>query len=90
MSVAVGTALSADPAAWSIGPRKMEIQALAIVSGDITATVTATSLSRVDYCVVCVGSLTLTAAPTYSGAVVSLAFTDPAASRFGTITLYGV
>lgn len=89
MTIAVGTALSADPASWSLGPFKVEIQAIAVVSGDTGATVTATQLSRVDFAVVCGGPVTLTAQPTYSGAVATLAFTDPAANRFLQVVLFG-
>lgn len=88
MSTAVGTALSASPAAWSQGPFKVEIQNVAAVSGDTGATVTAKSLQRVDFCTVG-GNCALTAAPTYSGTVATLAFTDPAANAFYTVTLYG-
>jgi hypothetical protein len=90
MSTAVGTSLSTTPISWSLGPKKVEIQTLAIVSGDTVGTITAAGLSRVDHAIVVVGSLVLTAAPTYSNAVVTLAFTDPAASLFGSIILIGV
>lgn len=89
MSIAVGAALSADPASWSLGPFKVEVQKLDIVSGDTGATVTAAALSRVDFAVVGGDCPTLTAQPTYSGAVVTLAFTDPAASKFASIILFG-
>lgn len=89
MSLAVGVALSADPAAWSVGPFKMEVQYINVISGDTGATVTAASLSRVDFCVVGGDGVVLTAQPTYSGAIATLAFTDPTANRFLQIILFG-
>lgn len=89
MTTAVNTALSADPAAWSTGPFKIEVVKLAIVSGDDAATITAAGLSRVDFAVVCGGPITLTAQPTYSGNTATLAFTDPAANRFVQVVLFG-
>lgn len=90
MTTAVGAALSAELArAFSIGFEKMEIQSVAVVSGDTGATITAKNLSRVDCALVTGGPVTLTAQPTYSGAVATLAFTDPAASAFLQIILLG-
>lgn len=90
MTTAVGSAITGELSRlMSIGYENMEVQTLAIISGDTVGTVTAKTLNRVDHAIVCVGSLTLTAAPTYSANVVTLAFTDPAANRFGSIILLG-
>lgn len=90
MTTAVGAALAAELArSQSIGFSKLEIQTVAVVSGDTAATVTANALSRVDAVLVCGGPVTLTAQPTVSGAVATLAFTDPAANRFLQVILLG-
>lgn len=89
MSTAVGTASALVPASWSLGPFKVEVQKIAVVSGDDSATITAAQLSTVDEAIVCGGPITLTAQPTISANVVTLAFTDPAANRFVKIILLG-
>lgn len=90
MTTAVGAALSGELSrAMSLGFENMEIQTVAVISGDTGATVTALRLARVDHAIVCGGPVTLTAQPTYSGNVVTLAFTDPAASRFVQVILLG-
>lgn len=91
MTTAIGAALVGELArAWSIGGgQRIEIQTVAVVSGDTGATVTAKQLSRVSQALVCGGPVTLTAQPTYSNAAVTLAFTDPAADRFLQIILIG-
>lgn len=73
----------------SLGPNKMQILNWTAASGDTSGTITADSLSRVDQ-VILSGAITLTAAPTYSGNVVTLAFTDPAADRWGQVICIGV
>lgn len=90
MTTAAGAALSGELArSMSIGFEKIEIQTIAVVSGDTGATVTAKTLSRVDCCLVTGGSIALTAQPTYSGSVATLAFTDPAANVFLQVVLLG-
>lgn len=58
------------------------------VSGDTSGTVTADGLSSAKH-IIMDGGLANTAAPTFSGNVVTLAFTDPAASRYGTLIVIG-
>lgn len=72
----------------SIGVKHIEIQEMPVVSGNVSATVTASSLSRVDYAIVI--GVTQTAYPTYAGAVVTLAFTDPVATLKCWVILFGV
>ena len=81
------TALSTEPRAISLGPIKMQILTFSAASADVSGTATADRLSRVDHCIV-VG-LTQTAAPTYSGNVITLAFADPADDVFGTLICFG-
>lgn len=80
--------LTAEPRAFSAGPVKMQLMTFSVASGDTSGTITADSLYRVDQ-VYLSGGLTLTAAPTYSGNAVTLAFVDPAATRYGTIMVVG-
>jgi hypothetical protein len=73
----------------SLGPNKMQILNWTAASGDESGTITASSLSQV-FQVILSGDLTLTAAPTYSGNVVTLAFANPGADRFGQVICIGV
>lgn len=73
---------------FSIGPLKAQVLTWTCVSGDTSGTITADNLIRAEH-VIMDGGLALTAAPTFSGNVVTLAFTDPAATRYGTIVVLG-
>jgi len=77
-----------EPRKFSWGPNMVQIMTWSAISGDTSGTVTAKSLSRADH-IILDGGLTLTAAPTYSGNAVTLAFTDPAASVYGTLLVIG-
>lgn len=80
--------VSSEPRSWSIGPLKMQIMTYTAVSGDVAGTITADALSSVQH-VILDGGLVLSAAPTFSGNVATIAFTDPVANRFGSIILLG-
>lgn len=80
------TALNYPSFAW--GPIKMQIMDMPIVSGNTSATATATRLSRVDYAILVAG-VTQTAVPTYSTNVATFTFTDPAATVKGQVLLFG-
>lgn len=67
---------------FSIGPVKRMHFTYTAVSGDTAGTITVPGLSQVLF-VQLDGGLTYSAAPTFSGNAVTLAFTDPAANRFG-------
>lgn len=90
MSVATSTvstkALTAG--STSIGPTKIEIHDIGIVSGNTSATATATRLHVVDYAIL-MADVTQTAVPTYSTNVATFTFTDPVATVKGTIILFG-
>lgn len=90
MSVATSTASTALGSAGkrSIGDVNMEIHDISMASGDTSATATAKALSRVDYAIL-VADVTQTAVPTYSGAVATFTFTDPAATVKGSVILLG-
>ncbi len=83
----VATASTADPRAQSIGPRKMQILTLVAQSADVSGTVTASNLYLAEQIIV--DGLKLTAAPTFSGNVVTLAFADPAAAIYATCIVMG-
>ena len=72
---------------WSQGPVKVQPLNLSVANGDTSGTVTANQLSSIVF--VQVSGLNLTAAPTFSGNVVTLAFADPLATRHGQIVVYG-
>lgn len=74
---------------FSIGPKKIQIMTFSAASADVSGTVTATALSRLEQVLVC-GSLTLTSAPTYATNVATLAFADPAATVYGSVVCIGV
>lgn len=77
-----------EPRAFSIGAKKVQILTWSAVSGDTTGTVTSDSLDKIDHIVID-GNLAMSAAPTFSANVATLAFADPVASVFGTLILIG-
>ena len=79
--------LTAEPRSFSIGPVKKQVLTFSVANGDTTGTVTADGMSTLDH-IHCIG-LALTAAPTYSGNVATLAFVDPAATRYGSFICMG-
>lgn len=72
---------------FSIGPVKVQKKTISAESGDTSGDVTFDSLTSIDH--VEVEGLVLSAAVTMSGNVATLAFTDPAATVYGTISAYG-
>lgn len=82
------TASTSEPRSFSLGPVKIQILTYSVASADTSGTITATSLSQAQH-VILDGGLELTSAPTFSGNVVTLAFTDPAATRYGTAIVIG-
>ena len=79
---------TSEPRAFSIGPVKMQILTFSVASGDTSGTITADALTSASS-VFLSGGLTLTAAPTFSGNVVTIAFVNPAATRYGSILVMG-
>lgn len=69
--------LAAEPASFSIGPRKIQIVRMAANSGDTSGTITADNLRVVEQ-VIAPSAMKFTAAKTYSGNVATLAFMVPA------------
>lgn len=81
------SSLSAEPRAFSVGPLCQQLITFTVANGDTTGTVTCDSLREVVFCQV--SGITMTAAPTFSGNVITLAFVDPAATRHGQLIAYG-
>lgn len=83
----VATVVAAEPRSHSVGPWKVQYFNFSLASGDTSGTITADRLVSAQHVVV--HGVGLTAAPTFSGNVVTLAFADPAATRFGMAIVYG-
>lgn len=84
------TLSTAEPRAISVGPVKYAIYTYSVASGDTSGTLTALPMQdRISHIIVD-GGLQLTSAPTFSGNVATLAFNDPAATRYGTILVVGI
>lgn len=70
------------------GPLKYEIYTWTAASGDTSGTITSNNLHTIYH--VLFDGLRSTAAPTFSGNVATLAFTNPAATVYGTAIVIGV
>jgi hypothetical protein len=85
----VATKSTTEPRSFSIGPLKIQIFTCTAVSTDVSGTITADALQQASH-VIMDGKFVHTAAPTFSGNVVTLAFADPgAAGAFGTAIVIG-
>ncbi len=73
---------------YSTGPLNAQIFTWTAASADVSGTITCDRLYSAQHILID-GGLTLSAAPTFSGNVVTLAFVDPAATVFGTCIVYG-
>jgi hypothetical protein len=73
----------------SIGPLKVQFMTYSVASGDTSGTITASGLKEVFHVIVDGAAGVATAAPTVSGNVATLAFVNPAATRYGTIICIG-
>ena len=80
--------VTAEPRSFSVGPLKQQILDFSAASGATGGTATADALSEVKWCIV--AGVVQTAAPTMSGNVITIAFTDPAATVYGQIIAMGV
>lgn len=81
------TVPTAEPRSWSVGPLKMQIIDFSAASGATGGTATADALSSAEWAIVT--GVVQTAAPTVSGNVVTIAFTDPAATVYGQMIVLG-
>ena len=82
------TDLVSEPRSFSLGPLKMQVLTYSALSGDTSGSVVA---DRLQYATAILidGGLQQTAAATFSGNTVTLAFNDPAASIYGSIVVLG-
>lgn len=83
------TALTAEPRSFSTGPWKEQLFTYSVASGDTSGTITATGLTTVIHVMIDGVAGIATAAPTFSGNVITLAFADPVATRYGSIRVVG-
>lgn len=79
--------VSAEPRAWSVGPLKVQLMTFSVANGDTSGTVTVDGLSSIVHAQV--SGVDMTAAPTFSGNVITLAFADPLATRHGQLIVLG-
>ena len=79
--------VSAEPRSFSIGPWKLMIFNFSAASGATGGTITASGLTSLIFAHV--SGVTQTAAPTFSGNVATIAFTDPAATVHGQAIVIG-
>ena len=77
-----------EPRSFSLGPLKMQVLTWSAASGDTSGTVTASALSSAQHILID-GAINHSAAPTFSGNVVTLAFADPLATVYGTLIVLG-
>jgi hypothetical protein len=84
----VATDATGESRAMSLGPLKAQLLTWAAISGDTSGTVTADKLYLAQHIIID-GGLVMSAAPTFSGNVVTLAFNDPTATVKGDIIVLG-
>lgn len=85
----VATLSTKEPRAFSIGPYKIQIFTWAAASGDTSGTITATGLYQAEVALIDGMGKGMSATPTFSGNVVTLAFADPVATVGGTAIVFG-
>jgi hypothetical protein len=78
-----------EPRSFSIGPLCCQIYTWGAVSGDTSGTITAAGLKEVFHVIIDGLGKGMSAAPSFSGNVVTLAFADPAATVAGTALVIG-
>lgn len=86
--MAFAATAATEPRSFSVGPLKAQLLNFSVASADVAGTATADRLSSIQF--VIVSGVDLTAAPTFSSNVITLAFADPAATRHGQIIAFGV
>lgn len=89
MSTSVATASASLARTWSLGPVKIQVFNIPLVSGNTVVTVTGDRMANAMFAILSPG-VTQTAAPTYSGATATFTITDPAATVYGQAILLGV
>jgi hypothetical protein len=74
---------------WSLGPVKVQVFDVTLVSGNTTCAVTADRMATVLWAIF-TPATAQTAAPTYSGSSATFTFTDPAATIYGQAIVFGI
>lgn len=82
-----GSSPSNESRSYSIGPQKIQQLNISAANGDTSGTLTFDRLSSIDF--VIVSGLIMSAAPTFSGNVATLAFADPLATVYGQVIAFG-
>jgi len=85
----VATMSTKEPRSFSIGPYKVQLFTWTAASGDTSGTVTCTGLTTVDHIMLDGMGKGMSAAPTFSTNVATLAFADPVATVAGTGIAFG-
>ena len=80
---------TSEPRSYSTGPLKEQLLTYSVASGDTSGTVTCDALTTAMHIIIDGVCGAATAAPTFSGNVVTLAFADPVATRYGSIRVLG-
>lgn len=88
MTTAVATSAANVPTTWSLGPFKIQLFDVTLISGNTVVTVTADRMSSVKWATL--SEPTQTAAPTYSGATATFTVTDPAATVYAQALVIGI
>lgn len=86
----VATLSTSEPRAFSLGPLKVQFYTWTAASGDTSGTITAAGLTSVKHVIIDGMGKGMSAIPTFSGNVVTLAFADPVATVAGTAIIFGV
>jgi hypothetical protein len=88
MSAAAGTSVTNLTRTFSLGPVKIQVFDIAIVSGDTTAVCTGDRMKTAYWAFMT--SQPQTSAPTYSNGAVTFTFADPTANRFAQAIVFGI
>lgn len=83
------SASTKEARSFSVGPVKIQIMTYSVASGDTTGTITASALKEIYHVIVDGPCGVATTAPSVSGNVATLAYVNPAATRYGTIICIG-
>lgn len=73
--------------AWSLGIHKVQLMDFSVANADTSGTIMFDGLTSID--AVHISGIVQTSAPTFSGNVVTVAFVDPAATRYGQAIAFG-
>ena len=81
------SAASGEPRSFSVGPVCMQLINFSVASGDTSGSIKCDRLSSLVFAHV--SGVVQTAAPTFSGNTITLAFADPLATVYGQVIAVG-